>query len=415
MLVKFPVTAFDRHLLSSRSLARLNAPPESGPANSSIDSTETATDLSDADIKYMRLAVRHARIGLGNTYPNPAVGCVLVKRPGGDDRNEGNCITLGSGFHPLAGMPHAEVFALFEACGHMDDGVAAAKAVMTAPLMEDTDSAVGVGGTVRRLLEIYSSEGGTEKLFGGAFSDVDVTAYVTLEPCCHYGKTPPCALSLVSAGVNRVVVGYRDPNPRVDGGGVKLLKEAGVQVRLIQRNHGHAASANDADGPSEEEVEVATECAKIVECFAKRITPRPGGVVDYHKLMNGAKRRMLRSLAGRMKKDGTITEMQWPQRGHSVDLSGGDSSLEELVNSLPLDNRWMEAVDNALWEKELVLLRLNNAVAKKQAAKVLGARVATELGAHVVQVIGHTALCYRPGLPPILDLKKIVDVQDSNY
>lgn len=116
----------------------------------------------------MATALNLARHGLYSTKPNPRVGCVLVK----DGR------IVGEGFHHHAGGPHAEVVALAQA------GSAAAGA----------------------------------------------TAYVTLEPCCHHGRTPPCAEALVRAGVARVVFAVEDPNPRVAGGGGRLLAAAGIAI-----------------------------------------------------------------------------------------------------------------------------------------------------------------------------------------
>ena len=121
------------------------------------------------DAEYMRRAISLARTALGRTHPNPVVGCVVLDAAGR---------VVGEGYHPAAGMPHAEVFALRAA-----------------------------GDAAR----------------GG-------TAYVTLEPCDHYGRTPPCSLALVDAGVSRVVVGMVDPNPQVNGGGVRTLRDAGVEV-----------------------------------------------------------------------------------------------------------------------------------------------------------------------------------------
>lgn len=118
----------------------------------------------------MRRALQLARKGLGHTSPNPAVGCVIVK----------DGIVIGEGFHPKAGMPHAEVYAL-RAAGQQSRGA---------------------------------------------------TAYVTLEPCDHYGRTPPCSHALIDAGIARVVVGVGDPNPLVDGGGVSTLRSAGVTVEV---------------------------------------------------------------------------------------------------------------------------------------------------------------------------------------
>lgn len=126
--------------------------------------------LSGED-RHMALALRIAMQGVGLSSPNPPVGCLLVK----DGR------VLGSGVHTRAGDPHGEIMALRDA------------------------------------------ESRDETLRGA-------TAFVTLEPCCHHGRTPPCTDALVRAGVTRVVVGVRDPNPRVDGGGLTMLQEQGVEV-----------------------------------------------------------------------------------------------------------------------------------------------------------------------------------------
>jgi len=122
------------------------------------------------DKEYMKRALELARKGLGKTSPNPAVGAVLVK--------EGKVI--GEGYHERAGGPHAEIRAL-EAAGSQAQGA---------------------------------------------------TLYVTLEPCCHYGRTPPCTQALIEAGVKRVVVAMLDPNPRVQGKGCRILREAGIEVEV---------------------------------------------------------------------------------------------------------------------------------------------------------------------------------------
>ena len=132
--------------------------------------TELNQELVQQDIAWMKRAIALAQNGLYSTRPNPNVGCVIVK----------NDKIIGEGFHPKAGQPHAEVFALRQAG-------------------EDARGA---------------------------------TAYVTLEPCAHYGRTPPCAKGLVEAGVARVVVACSDPNPLVAGKGVAILKEAGISVEV---------------------------------------------------------------------------------------------------------------------------------------------------------------------------------------
>jgi diaminohydroxyphosphoribosylaminopyrimidine deaminase / 5-amino-6-(5-phosphoribosylamino)uracil reductase len=124
--------------------------------------------MADADIAHMRAALALARRGLGNTWPNPAVGCVIV--------NDG-CV-VGRGWTQPGGRPHAETEALARA------GAAAKGA----------------------------------------------TAYVTLEPCNHHGKTPPCADALISAGIARVVVPVEDPFPHVAGAGFAKLRAAEIAV-----------------------------------------------------------------------------------------------------------------------------------------------------------------------------------------
>ncbi|HCJ6670279.1 TPA: bifunctional diaminohydroxyphosphoribosylaminopyrimidine deaminase/5-amino-6-(5-phosphoribosylamino)uracil reductase RibD [Acinetobacter baumannii] len=122
------------------------------------------------DQYWMQQAIELAKRGLYSTKPNPNVGCVIVK----DNQ------LIGEGFHPKAGQPHAEVFALRQA-GEQAQGA---------------------------------------------------TAYVTLEPCAHYGRTPPCAEALVKAQVKKVVVACPDPNPLVAGKGVQILKNAGIEVEI---------------------------------------------------------------------------------------------------------------------------------------------------------------------------------------
>jgi diaminohydroxyphosphoribosylaminopyrimidine deaminase/5-amino-6-(5-phosphoribosylamino)uracil reductase len=118
--------------------------------------------------KYMRECLTLARKGDGHVSPNPMVGCVIVK----------NGKVAGRGYHKIFGGPHAEVYAL-------------AKAGKNA-----------IGSTL----------------------------YVNLEPCSHFGKTPPCADSIISRKVKRVVIAMRDPNPLVNGSGIKKLRAAKIDV-----------------------------------------------------------------------------------------------------------------------------------------------------------------------------------------
>jgi diaminohydroxyphosphoribosylaminopyrimidine deaminase/5-amino-6-(5-phosphoribosylamino)uracil reductase len=141
------------------------------------------------DLSHMRAALALARRNLGATWPNPSVGCVIVR----DGR------IVGQGVTAPGGRPHAETAAL------------------------------AMAGAASR----------------GA------TAYVSLEPCSHHGQTPPCAGALVEAGVARVVVGATDPDPRVSGAGLAMLRAAGIEVT---------------------EGVLAAEAAHVLEGFASRMT-----------------------------------------------------------------------------------------------------------------------------------------------
>ena len=133
-----------------------------------LDHAQATTDRY-----FMSLAIEQAQRGQYTTRPNPAVGCIIVQAG----------VVVGQGFHPKVGQPHAEVFAL--------------------------NDAINTGN---------KTEGGT--------------AYVTLEPCSHTGRTPPCALALIKAGIKRVVIAGLDPNPQVAGRGVTLLEQAGIEVTV---------------------------------------------------------------------------------------------------------------------------------------------------------------------------------------
>lgn len=126
-----------------------------------------------SDKHFMKLALKQARRGVYTTSPNPAVGCVIVR--------DGK--VLGKGYHHQAGQPHAEIMA-----------------------MRDAEER---GNTI-----------------------CGATVYVTLEPCSHYGRTPPCAKALCEALVKRVVIAMGDPNPKVSGRGIAMLEEAGIEVKV---------------------------------------------------------------------------------------------------------------------------------------------------------------------------------------
>lgn len=162
-------------------------------------------EATDFDRAMMQRCLQLARRALGQTAPNPLVGAVIVQA--GE--------VVGEGFHPGAGQPHAEVFALREA-GDRADGA---------------------------------------------------TIYVNLEPCNHYGRTPPCSEALVAAGVAKVVVGMVDPNPLVAGGGIARLRAAGIKVVVGIE---------------------AEDCQRLNEGFIHRILyKQPFGILKYAMTLDG--------------------------------------------------------------------------------------------------------------------------------
>jgi diaminohydroxyphosphoribosylaminopyrimidine deaminase/5-amino-6-(5-phosphoribosylamino)uracil reductase len=180
--------------------------PTNAQTNSQQALTTSTSEIGTPfDRAMMQRCLQLARRALGRTTPNPLVGSVIVK--------DGEVV--GEGFHPAAGQPHAEIFAL-RAAGEQAKGA---------------------------------------------------TLYVTLEPCNHYGRTPPCSEALVNAGVAKVVVGMVDPNPLVAGGGIERLRAAGIEVLVG--------------------VEEAA-CRQLNEPFIHRILyHRPLGILKYAMTLDG--------------------------------------------------------------------------------------------------------------------------------
>ena len=189
----------------------VNAQPHLSDTSDSQDSAPEVRSVPEEslgtafDRAMMQRCLELARRALGRTAPNPLVGSVIIQ--------DGQIV--GEGFHPGAGQPHAEIFAL-RAAG---------------------DRALGA------------------------------TVYVNLEPCNHYGRTPPCTDALVAAGVKKVLVGMVDPDPRVSGGGIARLQAAGIEVLVgVEEN----------------------DCRRLNEAFIHRILyHQPFGILKYAMTLDG--------------------------------------------------------------------------------------------------------------------------------
>lgn len=264
-----------------------------------------------SDVQFMRLALRLARRGFGATSPNPMVGAVLVK----DGR------IIGRGWHRRAGLPHAEIEALRDALKHGHTALGAA-------------------------------------------------LFVTLEPCCTHGRTPPCTDAIIAAGIKRAVVGATDPNPEHAGRGFNILRRAGVAV---------------VSGI------LAGECARLNEAFNHWIVHRTPFV----------------TVKAAMTLDGKIAtaggESKWitgkPARAHGMKLRRGSDAVLVGVNTILAD-------DPALTFRPVQSPRLRRIILDSLARTPVTAKVVSdEWAALTTIVVGKIAPKNR-----IAALQKRVDV-----
>jgi diaminohydroxyphosphoribosylaminopyrimidine deaminase/5-amino-6-(5-phosphoribosylamino)uracil reductase len=266
------------------------------------------------DIEWMGTALALAREGLGLASPNPTVGCVMVR----DDR------IVGRGFHQFAHRDHAEVVALAEA----------------------GDAARGA------------------------------TAYVTLEPCSHYGRTGPCARALIEAGVARVVAATGDPNPLVEGRGFAMLREAGIDVSVGLL----AAEARELNDAFAHFIRNHTPLVslKIAATLDGAIAPPPGthpagaafsitGPASRARVqeLRHAHDALLTGIGTVLADDPLLTDRSQRPRRRRLLRIVLDSQLR-----LPLDARILERVDD-----DLLIVTRSEDTARQQALAARGARV----------------------------------------
>ncbi len=224
---------------------------------------------TDDDRRFMAVALSAANKGLGRVEPNPMVGCVIVK----------SGRILATGWHRKFGGPHAEIDALKQ-----------------------------VGSSAK-----------------GA------TVYVTLEPCCHVGKTGPCTEALINARVARVVVGCRDPFPKVSGGGIKALRHAGIatETGLMQ------AEAEAIIAPFHTLVEQCRPfvIAKWAQSLDGKIATSSG---DSKWISNARSRRIVHQLRGRV--DGIIVGMRTVRLDDPM-LTARDVRPKRVATRIVFDSR----------------------------------------------------------------------------
>ncbi|MGA2869541.1 MAG: bifunctional diaminohydroxyphosphoribosylaminopyrimidine deaminase/5-amino-6-(5-phosphoribosylamino)uracil reductase RibD [Verrucomicrobiota bacterium] len=275
------------------------------------------------DLREIHLALRLARRGYGATAPNPMVGAVLVK----------NGKIIGRGWHRRAGLPHAEIEALRDAqkSGHNPRGA---------------------------------------------------TLYVTLEPCCTHGRTPPCTDAIIAAGIKRVVVGTTDPNPRHTGKGFKILQRAGIEVDWLgqrpRKPVSTAASHDPSEAPPREKI--VRECARLNEAFNHWIVHRTPFV----------------TVKAAMTLDGKIAtangESKWitgeRARAQGMKLRQGSDAILVGVNTILADNPSLTArgrkPEAGSRDKNL---RLRRIVLDSQARTPLTARVVNDEYAGMTTIV----------------------------
>ncbi|MGL4861445.1 MAG: bifunctional diaminohydroxyphosphoribosylaminopyrimidine deaminase/5-amino-6-(5-phosphoribosylamino)uracil reductase RibD [Enterobacteriaceae bacterium] len=344
------------------------------------------------DTRFMCHAIELARQGRYTTPPNPNVGCVIVN---GDQ-------IVGEGFHLCSGDPHAEVHALRMA---------------------------------------------GEKAKGA-------TVYVTLEPCCHHGKTPPCTDALIAAGVARVVIAMQDPNPLVAGGGSRQLQEAGIAVscgllsdeaealnpgfckrmrtglpyvrmKLAASLDGKTAMASGesqwiTSAESRQDVQRwRAESSVILSTSATVLTDDPSLTVRWSELDSETQaiypqERLRQPVRVITDSDNRVTTQckvlhqpgeTWLARHRSSDVDWGDCAVQELL--LPHTGQGIDllALMQLLGSKEINSIWTE--AGPTLAGALLQAGLVDELFLYIApKILGHTArdLCFLPGLKKLQDV-----------
>ncbi|MBE0541439.1 MAG: bifunctional diaminohydroxyphosphoribosylaminopyrimidine deaminase/5-amino-6-(5-phosphoribosylamino)uracil reductase RibD [Verrucomicrobia bacterium] len=271
---------------------------------------------------FMRLALRLARRGYGTTSPNPMVGAVLVK--------SGKII--GRGCHRRAGGPHAEIEALRDAQkrGHSTRGA---------------------------------------------------TLYVTLEPCCTHGRTPPCTDAIISAGVRRVVVGATDPNPKHRGKGVEILRRSGIAVDCWGEIGDEPHSGSRGRLPHQK---LAEDCLHLNQAFNHWIVRRTPFV----------------TVKAAMTLDGKIAtasgESKWitgePARAYGMKLRQGSDAILVGINTILMDDPSLTVRSAGGPKAKVESCRLRRIILDSRARTPLTAKVVTDdLAALTTIVVGRRA------------------------
>jgi diaminohydroxyphosphoribosylaminopyrimidine deaminase/5-amino-6-(5-phosphoribosylamino)uracil reductase len=289
----------------------------------SVQQRASKGGVAMSDAHFMRLALRLARRGYGTASPNPMVGAVLVK----------NGKIIGRGWHRRAGLPHAEIEAFRDAQKHG-----------------------------------HSAKG--------------ATLYVTLEPCCTHGRTPPCTDAIIAAGIKRVVVGATDPNPKHSGRAFKILRRAGIEVTPPGSAGVPPASFSirrpvtrrrDAGAPRA--ATLATECARLNEAFNHWIVHRTPFV----------------TVKAAMTLDGKIAtasgESKWitgeKARAHGMKLRQGSDAILVGINTILADDPSLTVRVQGRG-KENIEHRTSNAQHRKMRRIILDSLARTPLNAKVV-------------------------------
>lgn len=259
--------------------------------------------------KYMYRCLQLAKNGLGTTYPNPLVGSVIVL----DDK------IIGEGWHLKPGEPHAEVLAI--------------QSVQDKNLLKKA------------------------------------TIYVNLEPCSHYGKTPPCADLIIASGIKNVVIGNLDPNPEVAGRGLKKLLEAGCIVRSgVLENEGDRLNKRFFTFHKKKRPYIILKWAQTLDCFIAplpetRNKKEPVWITNEYSLqrvhkMRGEEMAILTGTQTVLEDNPSLTTRNWagenPVRviiDRNLNIDAGAHVLDEKVKTIVLTEKDKTSSENLIYEK----------------------------------------------------------------